>query len=144
MLFVRVGASSFGYSDSPLSRYKESGNSFQSGATADEFGKVQTLNDRNFGDAVLRSREVVLVSFWAEWARPSKREKPILEALAADYAGQVKIGRLNVDENPRVTNEYQVRGIPTTLLFKRGVVVESVVGLVPEDKLKGIIDKHLK
>lgn len=104
---------------------------------------VQTFTDNNFDETVLRSGAPVLVDFWAEWCGPCKRIAPTIDALATDYAGKVTIGKMNVDENPRVPERYQVRGIPTLLLFKGGQVVESVVGLAHKDDLKKVIEKHI-
>ena len=104
---------------------------------------VQTFTDGNFDEAVLKSGGPVLVDFWAEWCGPCKRIAPTIDALATEYDGKVRIGKLNVDENPDVVVKYQVRGIPTLLLFKGGQVVESVVGLAHKDDLKKVIDKHL-
>jgi len=104
---------------------------------------VQTFTDNNFDDSVLKSGSPVLVDFWAEWCGPCKRIAPTIDALASDYAGKVTIGKMNVDENPRVPERYQVRGIPTLLLFKGGQVVESVVGIAHKDDLKKVLDKHI-
>jgi thioredoxin len=105
--------------------------------------QVQTFTDGNFDDTVLKSSAPVLVDFWAEWCGPCKRLAPTVDALAADYAGKVTFGKLNVDENPNVSFKFQIRGIPTLLLFKGGQVVESVVGLTQKDDLKKVIDKHI-
>jgi thioredoxin 1 len=104
---------------------------------------VQTFTDGNFDDSVLKSSEPVLVDFWAEWCGPCKRLAPTVDALATDYAGKVTVGKLNVDENPNVSFKFQIRGIPTLLLFKGGQVVESVVGLAGKDELKQVLDKHI-
>jgi len=104
---------------------------------------VQTFTDGNFDDSVLKSSEPVLVDFWAEWCGPCKRLGPTVDALATDYAGKVTVGKLNVDENPNVSFKFQIRGIPTLLLFKGGQVVESVVGLAGKDELKQVLDKHI-
>jgi thioredoxin 1 len=104
---------------------------------------VQTFTDGNFDDSVLKSSEPVLVDFWAEWCGPCKRLAPTVDALATDYAGKITVGKLNVDENPTVSFKFQIRGIPTLLLFKGGQVVESVVGLAGKDELKKVIDKHI-
>jgi len=104
---------------------------------------VQTFTDNNFEADVLKAAAPVLVDFWAEWCGPCKRLAPTVDALAAEYAGKVVVGKLNVDENPNVSFKYQVRGIPTLLLFKGGQVVESVVGLADKQDLKKVIDKHV-
>jgi thioredoxin len=143
LISLSATVSTLGYAGSGLSTCKELRDSFQSDATAIEPGSVQTLTGRNFDDIVVKSRKVVLVDFWAEWSGPSRRLAPTLTALAVDYAGRVKIGKVNVDESPEVANKYHIRGIPMLLLFKGGVVVESVTGVVSKDKLRGILDKHL-
>jgi len=104
---------------------------------------VQVFSDGNFEDQVIKSGSPVLVDFWAEWCAPCKRLGPTVDALAADYAGKVVVGKLNVDDNPNTPGQYGIRGIPTLLLFKGGQVVESVVGLVQKDDLKKVIDRHL-
>jgi thioredoxin 1 len=104
---------------------------------------VQTFTDGNFDETVLKSGGPVLVDFWAPWCGPCKRIAPTIDALASEYDGKVTIGKLNVDDNPNVAFKYQVRGIPTLLLFKGGQVVESVVGLAQKDDLKKVIDKYI-
>jgi thioredoxin 1 len=104
---------------------------------------VQTFTDGNFESSVLKSGTPVLVDFWAEWCGPCKRLGPTIDALAADYAGRVTIGKLNVDDNPNTAFKFQIRGIPAVLLFKDGQVVESVIGLAPKEDFKKAIEKHL-
>jgi thioredoxin 1 len=104
---------------------------------------VQTLTDSNFDEAVLKSGSPVLVDFWAEWCGPCKRLGPTVDAIAADYAGKVTVGKLNVDDNPDTTIKFNVRGIPALLLFKGGQVVDQVVGLQPKENIKLVIDRHL-
>jgi thioredoxin 1 len=104
---------------------------------------VQTFTDGNFETSVLKAGGPVLVDFWAEWCGPCKRLAPTIDALAADYAGKVTIGKLNVDDNPNTAFKFQIRGIPAVLLFKDGAVVESVVGLAPKEDFKKVIDRHL-
>ena len=104
---------------------------------------LQTFTDGNFEQSVLKANGPVLVDFWAEWCGPCKRLGPTVEALAADYAGKLTVGKLNVDDNPNTAFKFQIRGIPAVLLFKGGQVVESIVGLAPKDHFKAAIDRHL-
>ena len=104
---------------------------------------MKAVTDTSFTSDVLQSDKPVLVDFWAEWCGPCKRLGPTVDALAAEYAGKVTVGKLNVDENPAVSFKFQIRGIPTILIFKGGQVVESVVGLAQKDDLKKVIDKHI-
>ena len=104
---------------------------------------IQTFTDSNFDETVIKAGLPVLVDFWAEWCGPCKRLAPTVEALAGDYIGKVRVGKLNVDDNPDTAFKFQIRGIPALLLFKGGQVVESVVGLAQKDDLKKVIDRHL-
>jgi thioredoxin 1 len=104
---------------------------------------VRTFTDGNFDETVIQAGDLVLVDFWAEWCGPCKRLAPTVDALATDYTGKLTVGKLNVDDNPTTAFKFQIRGIPALLLFKGGQVVESVVGLVPKEDLKKVIDKHL-
>ena len=101
------------------------------------------ITDQTFDKEVLKSSTPVLVDFWAEWCGPCKRLGPTIDSLAADYAGKVTIGKLNVDDNPNTAIKFQIRGIPAVLLFKGGQVVESVIGLAPKEDFQKVIDKHL-
>jgi thioredoxin 1 len=105
--------------------------------------KVATFTDANFDADVLKSSTPVLVDFWAEWCGPCRALGPTIDALATDYAGKVAVGKLNVDENPNVTMQYMVRGIPTVMVFKGGEVVEQIVGLADKAEFQKALDKHL-
>jgi thioredoxin 1 len=104
---------------------------------------TQTFTDGNFDTDVLKSSTPVLVDFWAEWCGPCRAMEPSITALATDYVGKVRVGKLNVDDNPTVTMKYMVRGIPTVILFKGGQVVDQLVGLADKGTLKSMVDKHL-
>jgi thioredoxin 1 len=104
---------------------------------------VQTITDSTFRGEVLEDGGLVLVDFWAAWCGPCRRLGPIVDAVATDLRGQVKVGKLNVDENPETMNHFAVRSIPTLMLFKRGRVVETIVGLVEKQHLTHAIAEHL-
>jgi thioredoxin 1 len=105
--------------------------------------KIQIFTDGNFDQTVVGSDKLVLVDFWAEWCGPCRRLAPTVDVLASDYDGKMTVGKLNVDENPNTAGRFSIRGIPTILMFKRGEIVESVVGLADKDHLKQLIDKHV-
>ncbi|MDE3156962.1 MAG: thioredoxin [Acidobacteriota bacterium] len=105
--------------------------------------QVKVFSDGDFEAQVLKSSAPVLVDFWAEWCAPCKRLGPTVDALAAEYAGKLVVGKLNVDDNPNTPTQYGIRGIPTLLLFKGGELVDTVVGLAQKDDLKKVIDRHL-
>ncbi len=104
---------------------------------------TQTFTDGNFDSDVLKASTPVLVDFWAEWCGPCRAMEPSITALATDYVGKIRVGKLNVDDNPTVTMKYMVRGIPTVILFKGGQVVDQLVGLADKGTLKSMVDKHL-
>ncbi len=102
---------------------------------------ILTLTDGNF-DESLKENRLVLVDFWAAWCAPCRMIAPVLEEIAKETSG-VKIGKLNVDENPVKAAQFQIMSIPNLLLFKDGKVVENVVGAVPKSHLMSVIEKHL-
>jgi thioredoxin 1 len=104
---------------------------------------VVTFNDTTFDTDVLKSSVPVLVDFWAEWCGPCKMMGPTIDAVAAEFAGKAKVGKLNVDDNPATAGRFQIRGIPTLLLFKDGAVAEQIVGAVGKEKVQNLINRHL-
>ena len=105
--------------------------------------KVAAFTDSTWDSEVLGSDTPVVVDFWAEWCAPCRMMAATIDALAAEYEGKAKIGKLNVDENSSVSDKYQIRGIPTVLIFKNGEVAEQVVGVTSKENLSKLIDKHL-
>jgi thioredoxin 1 len=104
---------------------------------------VQSFTDANFDREVLQSDIPVLVDFWATWCAPCKAIAPLIDTIADEYAGKIKVGKVNVDESQATPGKYGVRGIPTIILFKGGVVVDQVVGAVPKSQLDALIGKAL-
>lgn len=102
---------------------------------------VLQVTDSSFEADVLKSNTPVLVDFWATWCAPCRAIAPIIEEMAKEYEGRLKVAKLNVDENPATPGKYGVRGIPTLILFKDGQVVDQVVGAVPKSRVKSLIEK---
>ena len=102
-----------------------------------------TLSDASFDNDVLSSDVPVLVDFWAEWCGPCRMMEPTIDAIATDYNGRVRVGKLNVDDNGNIATRYGIRGIPTLLLFKAGKVVEQRVGAVGKTDVQKMLDTHL-
>lgn len=106
-------------------------------------GKVAEVRDQNFEDEVLNSSVPVLVDFWAAWCAPCRMVAPVVEAIAEEYEGKAKVMKLNVDENTLTSGKYNIRSIPTLLLFKDGVIKEEIIGNTSKATISRMIDNHL-
>ena len=104
---------------------------------------LSVATDENFEGEVLKSDKPVLIDFWAPSCRPCKAIGPIVEEVAAEYQGKIKVMKLNVDDSQKSAVAYGVRSIPTLMLFKDGKVADTVIGLVPKDKIEALINKSL-
>jgi thioredoxin 1 len=105
---------------------------------------VVVFTDANWKAEVTESAVPVLVDFWAEWCPPCRMIAPSIDALATAYAGRVKVGKLNVDENPEVAEAFGIRSIPTLLMFREGKVVDQQIGAVPQSKLSAMLEQQLQ
>jgi len=101
------------------------------------------VTDDNFEDEVLKSDLPVLLDFWADWCGPCKMIAPILEQIAEQYQGKLRVAKLNIDENPKTPQHYGVRGIPTLMLFKDGEVEATKVGALSKSQLEAFLDQNL-
>ncbi|MDP6532661.1 MAG: thioredoxin [Candidatus Marinimicrobia bacterium] len=104
---------------------------------------VSEFTTENFDTEVLKADTPVLVDFWAEWCGPCRAIAPVVEEIANDYDGKVKVGKVNVDENQEVSMQYGVRSIPTLLIFKGGTVANQVIGAVPKANITQLLDQAL-
>ena len=106
---------------------------------------VAAVSDANFQAEVLDASKTqpVMVDFWAEWCGPCRGLSPTVDAIAAERAGKLKVVKMNVDENMNTPGKYNVRGIPTLLLFKGGQVAEQIVGAVPKENIDRVLARHL-
>lgn len=105
--------------------------------------QISAISDASFEQDVLQSDVPVLVDYWAEWCGPCKMIAPVLEEIAGDYAGRMKIAKLNVDENPDTPPKFGIRGIPTLMLFKDGEVAATKVGALSKSQLTEFLDASL-
>jgi thioredoxin 1 len=104
---------------------------------------IAEVNDTTFEMEVLRSKQPVLVDFWASWCGPCLAVAPVVDQIAANYEGRLKVMKMNVDENNETAARYNIRGIPALLIFKDGKLADHIVGSVPKDKLDSSISKAL-
>jgi thioredoxin 1 len=104
---------------------------------------VVTLTDDNFQSEVLGSKEPVLVDFWAAWCGPCRAIAPLVDQVAAEYKGKLKVGKLDIDAHQNVPQKYDVRSIPTLLLFKDGQVADQIMGAVPKSKLDAMVKRAI-
>jgi thioredoxin 1 len=105
--------------------------------------QIVHLSDDSFEADVLKSGQPVLVDYWAEWCGPCKMIAPVLDEIAGEYAGKLKVAKLNIDDNPNTPPRYGIRGIPTLMLFKDGEVEATKVGAVSKSQLMAFIDSNL-
>lgn len=105
--------------------------------------RIVHVTDDSFEEEVLKATEPVLVDYWAEWCGPCKMIAPTLDQIAEEYAGRIKVAKLNIDHNPGTPPRYGIRGIPTLMLFKGGEVEATKVGAVSKSQLTAFIDSNL-
>ncbi len=105
--------------------------------------KIVFVTDDTFDEEIVKSGEPVLVDYWADWCGPCKMIAPILDEIATEYAGKLKIAKLNIDENPLTPPKFGIRGIPTLMLFKGGNVEATKVGAVSKSQLTAFIDSNI-
>jgi thioredoxin 1 len=105
--------------------------------------RIIHVTDETFEQEVLKSNDPVLVDYWADWCGPCKMIAPVLDEIAEEYDGKIKVAKLNIDENPNIPPRYGIRGIPTLMLFKEGEVEATKVGAVSKSQLTAFIDSNL-
>ena len=110
-----------------------------------ENNNIPAVSDASFQADVIEASKTqpVLVDFWADWCRPCHMLSPTVEEIAREKAGKLKVVKLNVDENMNATGRYNIRGIPTLLIFKGGQVAEQIVGAVPKEQIEKVLERHI-
>ncbi len=106
-------------------------------------GNIVHISDESFEEEVLQSEKPVLIDYWAEWCGPCKMIAPVLDEIATEYSEQLKVVKLNIDDNPQTPPKYGIRGIPTLMVFKNGVVEATKVGAVSKAQLAAFIEESL-
>ena len=114
----------------------------ESGATVSEHG-ILTLTEENFDEQLARAEDPILVDFWASWCGPCRVIGPWLEELAEELAGQVHFAKINVEDNGELANRFGISSIPTLILFKKGKVVDQMIGAVPKEQIRRMVQKYL-
>ncbi len=106
---------------------------------------IRSVNDKDFQAEVIDASksQPVMVDFWAEWCRPCHMLAPTVAEIAQAYSGKLKVVKLNVDENVNAAGQFNIRGIPTLLIFKGGQVAEQIVGVVPKEQITKVLERHL-
>jgi len=104
---------------------------------------IKEVTDGNFNEEVIKAEQVVVVDFWASWCGPCKMIAPIMEELVGEMTGKANFAKVNVDENPVLSQKYQIASIPTVLIFKNGEVVDTMVGFRPKQEINNTIIKNL-
>jgi len=104
---------------------------------------VGAVTDSSFDSDIMNSSELAVVDFWAEWCGPCRLLGPTIEQVADEYAGKIKVFKMNVDENPNTPTKFHIRGIPTVIFFKGGQVVDQLVGNHPKETITQTVQKHL-
>ena len=106
-------------------------------------GKAMVITEGNFQQEVIQSKEVVLLDFWAEWCGPCRMVAPVVEELANDYAGKIKVGKVDVDSNQALAGQFGISSIPTLLIMKGGKVVNAAIGYRPKADLAKLLDQAI-
>ncbi|MGD0275326.1 MAG: thioredoxin [Syntrophales bacterium] len=104
---------------------------------------VKKVEDAGFEEDIIKADKPALVDFWAPWCGPCRAISPLVEEIAETYQGRVIVGKVNVDENPRISETYGIRSIPALMLFKDGKLFDTLIGLVPKERLEAFIKKAL-